>query len=93
VCHGAGGKGDAPAGKSLGAADRTKVVASKSDVDVKAIIEKERSKMPAHGKSLKPAEIDGLIAYIKNLKYPRGPALLLASPEIGCQAPEIDRQQ
>jgi cytochrome c5 len=68
VCHGAGGKGDSPAGKSMGVADFSKVAASKSDAELKAVIEKGKNKMPAYGKSLKPAEIDGLIAYIKSLK-------------------------
>jgi mono/diheme cytochrome c family protein len=68
VCHGAGGKGDSPAGKSMGAADLTKSAASKSAEDLKGTIEKGRNKMPAYGKSLKPGEIDGLVAYIKSLK-------------------------
>jgi len=68
VCHGAGGKGDSPAGKSMGVADFSKVAASKSDAELKVVIEKGKNKMPAYGKSLKPAEIDGLIAYIKSLK-------------------------
>jgi mono/diheme cytochrome c family protein len=67
VCHGASGKGDTPAGKSMGVADLCKS-ASKSDSELKAVIEKGKNKMPAYGKSLKPAEIDGLIAYIKSLK-------------------------
>ena len=67
VCHGASGKGDTPAGKSMGVADLNKS-ASKTDADLKAVIEKGKNKMPAYGKSLKPAEIDGLIAYVKSLK-------------------------
>jgi cytochrome c6 len=68
VCHGPGGKGDSPAGKSLGAADLTKVAPAKSDADLKFAIEKGKNKMPAYGKSLKPGEIDGLIVYIRSLK-------------------------
>jgi len=68
VCHGAAGKGDSPAGKSLGATDLAKAAASKSDAELKGVIEKGKNKMPAYGKSLKPAEIDGLVAYIKTLK-------------------------
>ena len=67
VCHGASGKGDTPAGKSMGLADLSKS-ASKSDSELKAVVEKGKNKMPAYGKSLKPAEIDGLLAYIKSLK-------------------------
>jgi cytochrome c6 len=68
VCHGAGGKGDSPAGKSLGAADLTKVTASKSPAELKAVIQNGKGKMPAYGKSLKPEEIDAMVAYIKSLK-------------------------
>ena len=67
VCHGESGKGDTPAGKSMGAPDLTKS-AAKSDAELKAVIEKGKNKMPAYGKSLKPQEIDGLVAYIKSLK-------------------------
>jgi cytochrome c6 len=68
VCHGAGGKGDSPAGKSLGAADLTKVAAAKSPAELKAVIQNGKGKMPAYGKSLKPEEIDQMAAYIKSLK-------------------------
>jgi cytochrome c6 len=68
VCHGAGGKGDSPAGKSLGAADLTKVAAAKSPAELKTVIENGKGKMPAYGKSLKPEEIDAMVAYIKSLK-------------------------
>jgi cytochrome c6 len=68
VCHGAGGKGDSPAGKSLGAADLTKVAAAKSAADLKTVIQDGKGKMPAYGKSLKPEEIDAMVAYIKSLK-------------------------
>jgi mono/diheme cytochrome c family protein len=68
VCHGAGGKGDTPAGKSLGAADLTKVAATKSASELKTVIQNGKGKMPAYGKGLKPEEIDAMIAYIKSLK-------------------------
>ena len=68
VCHGAGGKGDSPAGKSLGAADLTKVAAAKSPAELKTVIQNGKGKMPAYGKSLKPEEIDAMVAYIKSLK-------------------------
>jgi mono/diheme cytochrome c family protein len=67
VCHGAGGKADTPAGKSMGAAELTNS-AAKSDADLKAVIEKGKNKMPAYGKSLKPQEINELVVYIKSLK-------------------------
>lgn len=69
VCHGATGKGDTPAGKSMGVpsfADAT--VAAKSDAELRATIEKGKNKMPAYGKSLKPEEIQRLVAYIRSLK-------------------------
>src|SRR5207247_1583577 len=56
ACHGATGKGDTPAGKTMGASDLTKA-AAKGDAELKAAIENGRNKMPAYGKSLKPAEI------------------------------------
>ena len=68
TCHGTGGKGDSPAGKSLGAADLTKVAAGKSAEELKAVIQNGKGKMPAYGKSLKPEEIDAMVAYIKSLK-------------------------
>jgi len=68
VCHGAGGKGDSPAGKSLGASDLTKVAAAKSPAELKAVIQNGKGKMPAYGKTLKPEEIDAMVAYIKSLK-------------------------
>jgi cytochrome c6 len=68
VCHGGGGKGDSPAGKSLGVTDLTKVAAAKSASDLKTVIQDGKNKMPAYGKSLKPEEIDALVAYIKSLK-------------------------
>ena len=45
VCHGASGQGDTPAGKSMGVADLAKS-ASKSDSELKAVIEKGKNKMP-----------------------------------------------
>ena len=69
VCHGAAGKGDSPAGKSMGVASFSDPkVAGKSDAELKDVIEKGKNKMPAYGKSLKPDEIQGLVAYIRSLK-------------------------
>ena len=69
VCHGASGKGDPPAGKSMGVVSFSDAaVAGKSDADLRAVIEKGKNKMPAYGKSLKPEEIQGLVAYIRSLK-------------------------
>jgi cytochrome c6 len=69
VCHGATGKGDSPAGKSMGVVSFSDpAVAGKSDADLRAVIEKGKNKMPAYGKSLKPEEIQGLVAYIRTPK-------------------------
>jgi len=69
VCHGAAGKGDSPAGKSMGAVSFSDAkVAGKSDAELKEAIEKGKNKMPAYGKSLKSDEIQGLVAYIRSLK-------------------------
>lgn len=51
VCHAPSGKGDSPAGKSLGATDLTKVAASKSAADLKAAIENGRTKCPPMGRA------------------------------------------
>jgi len=69
VCHGATGKGDSPAGKNMGVLSFSDPkVAGKSDAELKDAIEKGKGKMPAYGKSLKPDEIQGLVAYIRSLK-------------------------
>src|SRR5215469_8053668 len=69
VCHGAAGKGDSPAGKSMGVVSfADPKVAGKSDAALKEAIEKGKNKMPAYGKGLKPDEIQGLLAYIRSLK-------------------------
>lgn len=69
VCHGASGKGDSPAGKNMGVVSFSDPkVSGKSDAELKDAIEKGKNKMPAYGKSLKPDEIQGLVAYIRSLK-------------------------
>jgi len=69
VCHGASGKGDSPAGKNLGVVSfADPKVAGKSDAQWKDVIEKGKNKMPAYGKSLKPDEIEGLLAFLRSLK-------------------------
>lgn len=68
TCHGADGKGDTPAGKSMkvrSLADPE--VAKMSDDDLAATIEKGKGKMPAYGKSMKPDEIKVMVAYIRSL--------------------------
>lgn len=68
-CHGASGKGDSPAGKNMGVLSFSDPkVAGKSDAELKDVIDRGKNKMPAYGKSLKPDEIEGLVAYIRSLK-------------------------
>lgn len=66
-CHGPDGKGNTPAGKSLGATDLTKSANAKV-AELKTAIEKGKNKMPAYGKTLKAGEIDDLVSYIRSLK-------------------------
>ena len=69
VCHGPSGKGDSPAGKSMGVLSFSDPkVAGRTDAELMGAIEKGKGKMPAYGKSLKPDEIQGLVAYIRSLK-------------------------
>ena len=68
VCHGADGKGETAMGKAnklrdLGSAD----VQKQTDAELSTIVEGGKAKMPAYGKSLKPEQIKGLVAYIRSL--------------------------
>jgi cytochrome c6 len=68
TCHGADGKGDTPAGKSMkvrSLADPE--VAKMTDDELASAIEKGKGKMPAYGKSMKPDEIKAMVAYIRSL--------------------------
>ena len=68
TCHGAEGKGDTPAGKSMkirSFADPE--VAKMSDDELAGAIEKGKGKMPPYGKSMKPDEIKTMVAYIRSL--------------------------
>jgi len=68
VCHGADGTGSAT-GKKMGAHDFTAADAQgMSDTELSTIITNGKNKMPAYGKSLKPEDIKGLVAYIRALK-------------------------
>ena len=67
-CHGSDGTGSAM-GKTMGAHDFTSAeVQQMSDAQLSDIITNGKSKMPAYGKSLKPDDIKGLVAYIRTLK-------------------------
>lgn len=68
ACHGADGKGDPPAGKSMKVRSFSDAeVVKMSDDDLSAAIEKGKGKMPAYGKSMKPDEIKAMVAYIRRL--------------------------
>ena len=67
ACHAADGSGS-EVRKKLGTHDfHSSPVQSQSDADLTQIIAKGKNKMPAYEKSLKPEEIKGLVAYMREL--------------------------
>jgi cytochrome c6 len=67
ACHAADGSGS-EVGKKLGTHGfHSSQVQSQSDADLTQIIAKGKNKMPAYEKSLKPDEIKGLVAYMREL--------------------------
>jgi cytochrome c6 len=67
-CHGADGKGNTGPGKALGVHDFTSADVTKmSDADLTGIITSGKNKMPSYGKSLKAADIEALVAFIRGL--------------------------
>jgi cytochrome c6 len=67
ACHAADGSGS-EVGKKLGVHDfHSSQVQSESDADLTQLIVKGKNKMPAYEKSLKPDEIKGLTAYVRDL--------------------------
>ena len=68
ACHGADGVGGTPAGKALKVTDfHDPDVQKMSDADLTTIIAMGKNKMPAYAKTLKPEEIKGLVAYVREL--------------------------
>jgi cytochrome c6 len=68
ACHGADGAGSAT-GKKMGAHDFTTAdVQGMSDAELATIITNGKNKMPKYGASLKPEDINGLVAYIRTFK-------------------------
>lgn len=68
ACHAADGSGS-EVGKKLGTHDfHSSQVQSQSDADLTQIIAKGKNKMPGYEKSLKPDEIKGLMAYVRELE-------------------------
>jgi mono/diheme cytochrome c family protein len=67
-CHGADGKANTAPAKALGAHDfGSDEVTKMSDADLVQVVTAGKNKMPAYGKSLKDAEINGLVAYVREL--------------------------
>lgn len=68
ACHGADGVGNTTVGKALKIIDfHDPEVQKMSDADLTAIIAMGKNKMPAYSKTLKPEEIKGLVAYVREL--------------------------
>ena len=68
MCHGPDGSGATPTGKALKLRDlRSPEVQKQSDAELSDIIGKGKNKMPSFSKSLKPDEISGLVAVVRDL--------------------------
>lgn len=68
LCHAPDGSGSSPTGKALKAKDlRLPEVQQQSDADLTLVISKGKGKMPAFSAKLKPDEIKGMVAYIREL--------------------------
>jgi mono/diheme cytochrome c family protein len=69
MCHGADGKGDTALGKNLHAKDLTSdEVQKQSDKELNTIIVKGKENMPGFEGRLTPAQINGLVKFIRSLK-------------------------
>jgi cytochrome c6 len=68
ACHGADGSGNTPAGKALKVVPfNDPDVQKQTDADLMTIIAKGKNKMPGYEKSLKPEEIKGVLAHVRDL--------------------------
>jgi mono/diheme cytochrome c family protein len=68
ACHAADGSGNTAAGKALKTADlRDPDIQKQTDAELNAEITKGKDKMPPYEKQLKPDEIKGLVAYVREL--------------------------
>jgi mono/diheme cytochrome c family protein len=68
ACHAADGSGNTPVGKALKLKDiRDPEVQKMSDADLTTLIAKGKDKMPANEKSLKPDQVQALVAYVREL--------------------------
>jgi cytochrome c6 len=67
ACHAADGSGSA-IGKKVGTHDfHSPEVQQQSDADLSAAIAKGKNKMPGYEKTLKPYDINSLVAYVRAL--------------------------
>jgi mono/diheme cytochrome c family protein len=68
ACHGPTGDGSTAVGKKLAAHDfRSPEVQKMSDDQLADVISKGKNKMPGYAKTLKPDDVQGLVAYIHEL--------------------------
>jgi cytochrome c6 len=63
MCHGADGKGGKMGTRDFASPE----VKAETDAQLTDTVTKGKGKMPAYGEKLKPAEITGLVAYIRTL--------------------------
>ena len=67
-CHGADGRAQTAKGKQTGAVDLTSDEWEPDDVRDTRIISKGKGRMPAFKRTLKPEEINSVLAYIRKFK-------------------------
>jgi cytochrome c6 len=68
-CHAADGSGSNAVGKSMKVRDlRSADVQKQTDIELTKVIAGGKGKMPAYGKQLSTAQIEGLIAHIRTMK-------------------------
>lgn len=68
MCHGEDGSGNTSSGKALKAKDlRSAETQSKSEAELTEVITKGRNKMPAFGQTLRPDQIQQLVAYVRHM--------------------------
>ena len=74
TCHGAAGKGDGPEGVTLARrpTDLTRQAPMQDDQSLHALIRDGQGEMPAFGDRLSDADIDAVIAYLRQLADPKG---------------------
>jgi len=68
MCHGADASGNTPMGKSLKIKDlHSPEVQKQSDADLKGIVAGGKNKMPSFKGKLTDAQIDNVLAYVRQL--------------------------